>query len=295
MNSCREYAKVAAIFLNLFTDKIEKNKLKNRYFSWKVRKISQVIFEEIQDDINLVLEDVKREASSHPLLGGEALEIREPLLATLLLFSAKFGQYDFERLKPAAIAVELLELAVEKHYPSGVELPSGKGKKKASEEAAVESTREENLALITGDYYYSRAILLVAGLKDVFAIKVLAEAIADVADAITMKISADLSGDHLIQVFCDRVSKFVALYDAACHLGGYLSGVEETTLENLRGFGLGLGGLYYVSQYLTEEKVQPEIQEKISEVFLASVRSALQRFAESGLEVEDLSTLIGES
>lgn len=265
----------------------------------EVEKIPQAIFEEIQDDINLVLEDVKREASSHPLLAGEAREIREPLLATLLLFSAKFGKYDFERLKPAAVSVELLELAVEKHYPTGIELPGGKGSKKKGAEGEADAspeqnTREENLALITGDYYYSRAILLVAGLKDVFAIKVLAEAIADVADAITIKITPDLSGDELVQAFCDKVAKFVALYDAACHLGGYLSGLADETLENLRSFGLGLGGLFYVSQYLGEDKVPADIKEKVTDTFFGSVQTVLQKFAASGFEVEDLSSLIKE-
>lgn len=258
-----------------------------------------MIFEEIQEDIDLVLEDVKREAASHPLLSAEAREIREPLLATLLLFSGKFGKYDFQRLKPAAVAVELLELAVEKHYPKGIELPEGKsGKKKAEADSLGEgagpasSTREENLALITGDYYYSRAILLVAGLKDVFAIKILAEAIADVADAITMTTSPDLSGDALIQEFSDKIAKFVALYDAACHLGGYLSGVEGDALENLRSFGLGLGGLFYVSQYLSEDKVESGIREKVTDALLSSLKGVLQKFSDSGFEVEDLSSLI---
>jgi heptaprenyl diphosphate synthase len=242
---------------------------------------------------------VKREASSHPLLGSEAREIREPLLATLLLFSAKFGNYDFERVKPAAVAVELLELAVEKHYPTGIELPGGKGtKKKGGEDetdtGAEQNTREENLALITGDYYYSRAILLVAGLKDVFAIKVLAEAIADVADAITIRIPPDISGDDLVQAFCDKVAKFVALYDAACLLGGYLSGLTEDTLENLRSFGLGLGGLFYVSQYFSEDKVPAEIKEKVTATFLNSIQTVLQKFVASGFEVEDISSLIKE-
>ncbi len=258
-----------------------------------MRTISIPIFEEIQEDLNKVQAEVKKEASSHPILSHKAEIFKEPILATLLLFSGKFGHYKIEKLFPTAVAVELLELAVEEHYPIKSFNKEGEKEEKEDERETKEKDQDfsSNLSLITGDFYYSRAIMLVAALKDVLVIRILAESIASIAEAMSTTLPSEGKTKDLIQGYVEWVKKMVSLYDAASYLGGYLSSVSEEVISSLRSFGQGLGGLLYSSQYLKGEVIDPKIKEGIDSWFKKEVKEALNKFVALGLEIEEIPLL----
>ncbi|MCK4778501.1 MAG: polyprenyl synthetase family protein [Actinomycetia bacterium] len=229
--------------------------------------------------------EVKKEASGHPVLSGKADIEKEPILASLILFSGKIGKYNVEKLIPTGIALELLELAVEEHYAFDEE------KKKAAKEKAKSTKKDEdftaNLSLITGDFYYSRAIMLVAGLKDVFVIRVLAESIASIAEAITYPVATrEGKSKEVVAGYVEWIKKIVSLYDAACYLGGYLSGAPENKINTLREFGKNLGGVLYASQYLNKEEIDSNIKEGVSLYFIGEVKKSLEEIAKLGFEIE---------
>jgi geranylgeranyl pyrophosphate synthase len=201
-----------------------------------------------------------------------------------MLFSGKLGKYNIEKLIPTGTALELLELAVEEHYTISEE------KKKIAKEKKKLSKKDEdftsNLSLITGDFYYSRAIMLVAGLKDVFVIRVLAESIASIAEAITYPITGEEKPKDVITGYIDWIKKIVSLYNAACYLGGYLSGVPEDKINILRELGNNLGGVLYTSQYLNKEEIDSNIKEGVNSYFIGEVKKSLEEIAKLGFEIE---------
>jgi hypothetical protein len=88
--------------------------------------------------------------------------------ALVFFKTAEGGRSDAERLRPVAIALELLELGLRKHFL-------------ASPAAAYGST-EANLNLITADYYYARALRLVVELRDDRVVLMLCEGLAEAAE-----------------------------------------------------------------------------------------------------------------
>jgi len=213
------------------------------------------IAKEIQEDLSQVAKQLKDELTrGHPLLSSERLEIERSLILTpLLLVSAKMNRYDFSKLKPVGLALELLDLAVKRHYKSDGRWQMADGREEKSEvrgqnivaetfrfpygglKTSATSdirhpTSDINLALIAGDYYYAKALCLVAQLKDSRVIEILSQAVAFIAEGM-----AEESGHT------DGLRKRASLYTAACHLGAYLSESDLETIELLKNYGENFG------------------------------------------------------
>jgi geranylgeranyl pyrophosphate synthase len=266
-----------------------------------VVEIEKSIFAEIQEDLEKIVTQVKQDAASHPTLSGKKNLEKEPLLATLLLFSAKFGEYDAQKLFPTGVALELIELAVEEHYPlkfrekdeenkegkGEVEGKGKKGKKKGEDEE--ESEFSQNLSLITGDYYYSRAIMLVAGLRDVAVIRVLAESVATIAEAITYPLPKEGKVERMYPQYLNWVEKITSLYNASPQLGVYLSKVSPEPGEILQNFGKAVGGYVYVNSYMRD--IEEEIFKRLQEEFSNRLKQSLEAISGLGFEVGEIPTL----
>ena len=91
--------------------------------------------------------------------------------AGVLFEAAKYVDGDKAgHLQPVAIALELLELGVLKQFGAG-------------RPAADYGSAEANLALVTADRYYARALELVVSLGDDRYVACLCDALADVSEA----------------------------------------------------------------------------------------------------------------
>ncbi|MDI6891803.1 MAG: polyprenyl synthetase family protein [Actinomycetota bacterium] len=239
--------------------------------------------EEIQDDLGRVVEELRQEARGGPRLrrGENKLifqtmkdELDEyPLRAALLLLSAKFGDYDFERLKPAAVGIELLNLAVRKHYPRpGARVQGlktrvmGQGAReegrRTKDEASFGKLRikpsSDNFSLITGDYYYARAVSLGSTFDDTRVVKIMVQAISEIAQG---EVESQKSLNK------SALKKLASLYSASCHLGALISGVSEVATKVLKEYGLNLGAAYRLTSEM-HEKGEPQ-------KFLTLARKAL--------------------
>ncbi len=213
------------------------------------------------------------------MLAAKAEREKTPLLATIFLFTARFGDYDFEKLKLVGEALELIEMAVEEHY-----LPKESSEKK---EGASSDEFSDNLSLITGDYYYSRAIMLVAGLRDVSIIRVLAETVATIAEAMTFPPPVEGKPKEVVSRYLEWIDKMVALYVAAPRLGAYLSNLPEDLKETMEDFGRSLGGLFYANQYLPDN-LPDKVRETIIQNYASAVQEKLNTFREMGFEVAEV-------
>ncbi len=200
-------------------------------------------------------------------------------MATIFLFTARFGEYDFEKLKLVGEALELIELAVEEHYPPKESLE--KRESPSSDEFS------DNLSLITGDYYYSRAIMLVAGLRDVAIIRVLAETVATIAEAMTFPPPTEGKPKEIVTRYMEWIDKITALYVASPRLAAYLSNLSEDLKKLFEDFGRALGGFFYANQYLPAN-LPDKVRETVIQNYASLVKEELNSFREIGLEVEEV-------
>lgn len=124
---------------------------------------------EIEQDIAVTHELLLEHAySGHRVLYDQAREVTDLPLAMLLFVTASLGTYRPEELRPVAVGLELLCLAVEKHYREMVDLDTKNGSR--------------NMFLVTADYYYAQAITIAATVKKGFVIEHMVKAIAEIAE-----------------------------------------------------------------------------------------------------------------
>lgn len=188
------------------------------------------IIAEIKQDLKKIEEALKHEvASGYEIVSSAEEEKTDLLQAKLLLFSAKFGNYDFEKLLPAALAVELFGMAFKRHYhfPLPTCLPVG------TAVGMVPDSRLINFSLIIGDFYYAQALSLVSSLNDVRIVEILAQTILGFARGN----SEELSG-------IERLRELASLHQTSCRLGALIGEVDEKVAEGLKTFGNNLGMFY---------------------------------------------------
>ncbi|MEW6188793.1 MAG: polyprenyl synthetase family protein [Actinomycetota bacterium] len=217
------------------------------------------ILADLERDIRVVKREFEREVSlpdklvatsaGHNLFKGQGRSNRRFILTPLLLISAKFGRYNFRKLKPVAVALELLDLAVGRHY-AGTNI----GERRAQPETRNRKP-ENNLALICGDYYYAKALTLVSSLGDSQVIRILAEAIANIAEGEALpgwpigrgehlpddKSQSRLRGVRDWEKFYEKLRKKASLYVASCRLGALLAECSEEMIVAFSHFGQNAG------------------------------------------------------
>lgn len=137
----------------------------------------------IDERLNQVREVLAKEAyTNHDLLEAHKKPVPEKLaLAELFLLTYQSGGGDQSTAVSVAVALELLELAVEQHYGNGSGLKTQSSN--SQESMGLASRASANLALITGDYFYARAIELVTPLQKPQVVKLMVQAIARIAVA----------------------------------------------------------------------------------------------------------------
>lgn len=154
----------------------------------------------IEHDLTEIKEELLKNAfSGHVLLEEQFCDTGNLPLATLLFAAASYGSYRSEELKPAAVGLELLRLAVEKHY-----------------RANPRNSAERNIFLITADYYYAKAIRIAAELKKAYVVKIMVKAIANIAQLEASELPKDLADPQT------QNKKYASLFDAAITIGARL-------------------------------------------------------------------------
>lgn len=173
-------------------------------------------------DLEKIKHQLKKEISNNLIF--ENNNDKHSLIASMvLLFISNLSNYDFEKVFPTALAIELLGYGAERHYGNG---------------------SEDNYkhSLIEGDFFYAKAFSFVAPLKDNYIIKLLADAIAEVAEAE----SYEFSESHSIENYYKKLAKKAALYRVAGELGAYLGKADEKLIDLAGDFGKYIGMAYLI-------------------------------------------------
>ncbi len=156
----------------------------------------------IEQDIKSLNKEIERELTERSDTAESDLKLwREEgsRRAVIVLKAASGGDYDLNKLRPVAIALELLAAGVRKHFGAG-------------RPAAAYGQPAANIALVTADSFYARALALVVSLHDDKLVKILCQALASVSEAYAYPDAPD------------RADRLAAFNVAAYRMGRMLSG-----------------------------------------------------------------------
>jgi len=158
------------------------------------------------------------------------------LRATLVLLSARLGEYDFDRASHPAIAVELLHTASLIHD----DLVDNAGQRRGR--TTVHSRWDKDVALMLGDYLFALAANELADEPDPRIIRFYVSAAQTMVEGelspVTQLEPLDIA---LGQYFRKIGAKTAVLFEAACKSGIAVTGGTPEQVEALGRFGHDLG------------------------------------------------------
>ncbi len=189
------------------------------------------------------------------------------LRPALVLLGAKLGAYDFDRVAPAAMAVEITHAATLVHDDviDRAELRRGRPTAAAS--------RGNEAAIVIGDYYLVKAYELASRAESSAVVPILARAVMEICAGevrqYDMRYRYSPREVDYMEWIRDKTAMLLA---ACCEIGGVLGGLDAQARRALRDYGVDLGLAFQIADDVldytgSEEEVGKPIGHDLVEGF----------------------------
>lgn len=175
--------------------------------------------------------------SSHYLKAGG-----KRIRPVFVLLAGKFGEYDRERLKHVAISLELIHMATLVHDDVIDDAETRRG------QLTVKAKWDNRLAMYTGDYILSEALLMVTELNIPRVHQILSRAIVQMTIGEIEQIRDFNHWGQNLRNYLRRIKRKTALLIAiSCQLGAIVAGAPEKTIRALYNYGYNVGMAFQIT------------------------------------------------
>ncbi|WP_175991203.1 heptaprenyl diphosphate synthase component II [Bacillus sp. Marseille-Q1617] len=207
----------------------------NRIYSFLKTDIDQ-----IEKELESAIESDSRllnQASLHLLQAGG-----KRIRPVFVLLSAKFGDYDIDKVKNAAVALELIHMAslVHDDVIDDAELRRGR--------PTIKAQWDNRIAMYTGDYIFARGLEYMTNIKNPEAHQILSHTIVELCKGEIAQIKDKYRYDQNLRDYLLRIKRKTALLIAvSCQLGAIASGAPEEVHRRLFRFGYNVGMSFQIT------------------------------------------------
>ncbi|GAA0360627.1 heptaprenyl diphosphate synthase component II [Bacillus horti] len=205
------------------------------------------IYKELKSDIQFIEDElshsldtsqaVLQESSVHLLhAGGKRIR------PVFVLLGGKNGEYNLERLKHVAVALELIHMATLVHDDVIDHADTRRG------QLTVKAKWDNRVAMYAGDYILAKSIEIICKLKDARIHHILAKSINEVCLGEIEQIRSLYNWDQNHRTYFLRIKRKTALLMAVCcQLGGLACDVSEKQSKALYYFGYYVGMAFQIT------------------------------------------------
>jgi heptaprenyl diphosphate synthase len=185
----------------------------------------------------------------------------------LVLLAASIGTYDLERLRPAAMAVELTHAATLVHDDVIDRATVRRGRPTVAAQLGNEP------AIVVGDFYFAKAYDQAANTKSPQVVTILADAVMKICAGEVRQQAIRHQYEARLDEYMARIeAKTATLLAACCDIGALLGGLEADPRAHLRNYGRLLGLAFQIADDVldytgTEDEVGKPIGHDIAEGF----------------------------
>ena len=160
----------------------------------------------------------------------------------LVLLSARWGQYDIERLLPAAMAVELTHAATLVHDDVIDRSPVRRGR------PTVAASLGDAPAIVVGDFYFAKAYEHAARTDSTEVVGILARAVMEICAGEVRQQAIRYLYTTVVDEYMDRIeAKTAALLAACCDIGAVLAGLASKERSALHEYGRLMGLAFQIA------------------------------------------------
>ncbi|MCL6473002.1 MAG: polyprenyl synthetase family protein [Firmicutes bacterium] len=193
----------------------------------------------LQDLIEVEKELTKAATASDGILAEASLATLKAggkrLRPALVLMSGMVGDYDLEKLMPAAVASELIHMASLIHDDILDDATTRRGI------PTVNSVQGERVALATGDYLFATAFEILSN-SEMQLVEVMVRAAIDLSlGEFDQMVTAHVTEQRFEDYLQKAKRKTAALFAACCEVGSSISGASAVEVRALTSYGENLG------------------------------------------------------
>jgi heptaprenyl diphosphate synthase len=195
----------------------------------------------LNTDLNIVEKELETAIhSNYPLLSEASLHLLQAggkrIRPVFVLLAGKFGNYNIERIKHVAVALELIHMSslVHDDVIDDAELRRGK--------ETIKAKWSNRFAMYTGDYIFARSLELMTQFHQPLIHQILANTLVEVCRGEIEQISDKYRFDQNVRCYLRRIKRKTALLIAvSCQLGALAAEAPKEIHERLYMFGYYVG------------------------------------------------------
>lgn len=231
-----------------------------------MQSVEKIMFDVVNSDVKTL-----RDASRHILdAGGKRVRPRLVMLA----YSA-LGGTDYEKVAPAAAAIELVHTASVVHDDINDHGVVRRGR------PSVNAIWGRTFALLTGDFLFTKVYELMAPFKDLNID--LAEATVALVEGETLQAAAVKENNFTREVYYRIIAlKTAALFKSAGCIGAKLANADEKVIEALGQFGYSVGLAFQIVDDVLDLTADSTQLGKTSGIDLAQGRGYVAAYSNNG-------------
>jgi heptaprenyl diphosphate synthase len=194
----------------------------------------------IEDELERTLQaetPVLKEASLHYLRAGG-----KRIRPIFVLLAAKFGDYDFEKVKPVAVSLELIHMAslIHDDVIDNADLRRGR--------PTIKAKWGNRIAMYTGDFILARSMELITEIEDAEFHRILADTLVDLSIGEIEQIRDKYNFDQNLRTYLRRIKRKTALLIAvSCLLGAKVARADEYCQRKLYRYGYFSGMAFQIT------------------------------------------------
>ncbi len=198
-------------------------------------------------DLQLVEKELEAAMQSdYSLLSEAALHLLQAggkrIRPVLVLLAGKFGDYDIERIKHVAVALELIHMASLVHDDVIDDAEMRRGR------PTIKAKWSNRFAMYTGDYIFARSLELMSRLDNPLAHRILARTIVEVCRGEIEQIKDKYRFDQKLRSYLRRIRRKTALLIAvSCQLGAIAANAPQEVADRLYLFGYYVGMSFQIT------------------------------------------------
>jgi heptaprenyl diphosphate synthase len=208
--------------------------------------VDKEILGELEEELSILDEDLKKAVYTRVSLIKKPLEDMissggKRLRPAMVLAAARFGDYDFEKVKPLAVAVELIHTATLVHDDIIDDSPLRRGV------PSIQSRLGKDVAVFAGDFIFCRVFKLLASLKDFDILQSTSKVMYKICEG-EIKQREDLFNTGItVKNYLYRIQRKTALLFAlSCKLGAMAAKAPEKVVSTLYQYGIKLGTAFQI-------------------------------------------------
>jgi geranylgeranyl pyrophosphate synthase len=205
------------------------------------------LFGPVAQDLGTLETQLKQEiASDPPEVAGPMSDLFEAggkrIRPALVLLAARCGEYEPDRVFPAAMAVEVTHAATLVHDDVIDRSAMRRGRPTISAKLGDEP------AIVIGDFYFAKAYEYAARTRRAEVVVILAEAVMKICAGEVRQQSIRYRYSTTVEEYMQRIeAKTATLLAASCDIGALLGGLSEKDRSALRAYGRSVGLAFQIA------------------------------------------------